>query len=265
MTAGESKGLSCNLSLHAYRSHPSNRQTHSYEVSFIETATRQGAPADGRTCAATSSARKLSGREAVKPFAMKNISLLIERSKQAVRYWWLMLLIGIALLVLGILVFVYPAQSYVSMAVIFGWAMLAAGILETVISTANDHFVTGRGWMLASGIIQIILGLILIFNVALSAAMLPIVLGFWLLLRAFATIGLGGDMRALEVSGSGWTIVSGVLLLICALWMLFQPLVFGTTVVIVWVGIALLLAGIAAITLSLQLHAAHRCAVKHEC
>ncbi|MDE7005182.1 MAG: DUF308 domain-containing protein, partial [Alistipes sp.] len=127
---------------------------------------------------------------------MKNISLLIERSKQAVRYWWLMLLIGIALLVLGILVFVYPAQSYVSMAVIFGWAMLAAGILETVISTANDHFVTGRGWMLASGIIQIILGLILIFNVALSAAMLPVVLGFWLLHRAFATIGLGGDRRA---------------------------------------------------------------------
>lgn len=196
---------------------------------------------------------------------MKNISLLIERSKQAVRYWWLMLLIGILLIALGILVFVYPAQSYVSLAVIFGWAMLAAGILEVVLSATNDHFVTGRGWMLAGGIIQIILGLILIFNVALSAAMLPIVLGFWLLLRAFATIGLGGDLRAMEVSGSGWTIASGILLLLCALWMLFQPLVFGTAVVIVWVGIALLLAGIAAIALAFQLHASHRCLAKGDC
>lgn len=196
---------------------------------------------------------------------MKNISLLIERSKQAVRYWWLMLLVGMLLLALGILVFVYPAQSYVGLAVIFGWAMLAAGILEVVLSATNEHFVTGRGWMLAGGIIQLILGLILIFNVALSAAMLPIVLGFWLLMRAFAAIGLGGDMRALGVSGAGWTIASGILLTICALWMLFRPLVFGTTVVVVWVGIALLIAGIAALSLSLQLRASHRCLAKGDC
>ena len=151
---------------------------------------------------------------------MKNVTYLIERSKQAVRYWWLMLLIGIALFVLGILVFVYPAQSYVSMAVLFGWVILAAGILEVVLSASSDHFVTGRGWMLAGGVIQIILGLILVFNVALSAVTLPIVLGFWLLFRGFSTIGLGGDMRAMGISGAGWTIVGGVLLLLCALWML---------------------------------------------
>ena len=80
---------------------------------------------------------------------MKNVTYLIERSKQAVRYWWLMLLIGIALFVLGILVFVYPAQSYVSMAVLFGWVILAARILEVVLSATSHHFVTGRGWKLA--------------------------------------------------------------------------------------------------------------------
>lgn len=196
---------------------------------------------------------------------MKNVTLLIERSKQAVRYWWLMLLVGIALLALGVLVFVYPAQSYVSLAVIFGWVILATGILEVVLSAANDHFVTGRGWMLAGGIIQIILGLILVFNVALSAATLPLVLGFWLLFRAFSSIGLGSDMRAMEVTGSGWTIVSGVLLLLCALWMLFRPLVFGTAMVVVWVGVGLLFAGVAALSLAFQLHNSHRCLAKGTC
>ena len=193
---------------------------------------------------------------------MKNVTYLIERSKQAVRYWWLMLLIGIALFVLGILVFVYPAQSYVSMAVLFGWVILAAGILEVVLSASSDHFVTGRGWMLAGGVIQIILGLILVFNVALSAVTLPIVLGFWLLFRGFSTIGLGGDMRAMGISGAGWTIVGGVLLLLCALWMLFQPLVFGTAFVVVWLGVALLFAGVSAMALSFQLRTAHRCLAK---
>ena len=196
---------------------------------------------------------------------MKNVALLLERSKQAVRYWWLMLLIGIALLVLGILVFVYPAQSYTGMAVLFGWVILVSGILETVVSATNDHFVTGRGWMLAGGIIQIILGLILIFNVALSAATLPLVLGFWLLFRAFSTIGLGSDMRALEVTGAGWTIACGVLLLLCALWLLFQPLVLGTAFVIVWVGVGLLFAGAGALSLAFQLHHSHRCLVKGDC
>ena len=196
---------------------------------------------------------------------MKNVTYLIERSKQAVRYWWLMLLIGIALFVLGILVFVYPAQSYVSMAVLFGWVILAAGILEVVLSASSDHFVTGRGWMLAGGVIQIILGLILVFNVALSAVTLPIVLGFWLLFRGFSTIGLGGDMRAMGISGAGWTIVGGVLRLLCALWMLFQPLVFGTAFVVVWLGVALLFAGVSAMALSFQLRTAHRCLAKGDC
>ena len=117
----------------------------------------------------------------------------------------------------------------------------------------------GRGWMLAGGIIEIILGIILIFNVALSAATLPIFLGFWLMLRGFSAIGLGGDMNAMEIPGSGWTVFSGILLVLCSLWILFQPLVFGTTAVVIWVGISLLFAGIAACSLSIQLRRAHQC------
>lgn len=37
-----------------------------------------------------------------------------------------------------------------------------------------------------------------------------------------------------------------------------QPLVFGTTMVVVWVGISLLFAGIAAISLAMQLKSAHK-------
>ena len=178
---------------------------------------------------------------------MENFSTLIENSKRAVRYWWLLLIIGIALFVVGILVFVYPTQSYLGMSLLFGWLMLISGILEVVLSSVNKHFITGRGWMLAGGIIEIVLGIILIF------------LGFWLMLRAFGAIGLGSDMGAMQIAGSGWTIFSGILLLLCSLWILFQPLVFGTTAVIVWVGISLLFAGVAACSLSLQLHRAHRC------
>lgn len=190
---------------------------------------------------------------------MNRFSSLIENSKQAVRYWWLLLIVGIVLLAVGILIFIFPMQSYLGMAVLFGWLMLFSGVLEVVLSSANKHFITGRGWMLAGGVIEIILGIILIFNVALSAATLPIFLGFWLMLRGFSAIGLGGDMNAMDIPGSGWTIFTGILLLLCALWILFKPLVFGTAAVVVWVGISLLFAGIAACSLSMQLRQAHHC------
>ncbi|HIW65435.1 MAG TPA: DUF308 domain-containing protein [Candidatus Alistipes intestinipullorum] len=195
---------------------------------------------------------------------MDKISSLIEHSKQAVRRWWLLLIVGIALFVVGILVFVYPAKSYLDLSVLFGWLILFSGVMEVVLSASSRHFVTGRGWMLAGGIIEIVLGAILIFNVALSAVTLPIFLGFWLLMRGFSTIGLASDMHLLGIRGSGWTVLTGVLLLICALWMLFQPLVFGTTAVVVWVGLSLLFAGISTLSLSLQLRSAHRLAEVHK-
>lgn len=191
---------------------------------------------------------------------MDKFSSLMEHSKQAVRHWWLLLLVGIALFVVGILVFAYPAQSYLDLSMLFGWLIFFSGVMEVVLAASSRHFVTGRGWMMAGGIIEIILGLVLIFNIALSAVTMPIFLGFWLLMRGFTTVGLASDMHLLGIRGSGWTVTTGILLLICALWMLFQPLVFGSTAVVVWVGLSLLFAGISTTMLSMQLRRAHRIA-----
>lgn len=186
----------------------------------------------------------------------------LEGSRQAVRYWWLLLAGGVILFLIGVVVFAFPVQSYVGMAVLFGWLMLLTGVVETIVAVRNTHYVTGRGWMLAWGVIEIVLGLILVFNVALSSETLPVVLGFWLLMRGFSAVGLGGDMRAVGIRGAGWTILCGILLLLCALGILFQPLVFGSTAVVVWVGLSLLLAGASAALLGLQLRTARRVADK---
>lgn len=188
---------------------------------------------------------------------MDRINVLLENSKRAVRYWWLLAVVGGALLAAGILIFAYPNRGYLALATLFGWLMFLSGILEAALSAMNRHFVTGRGWMAVGGLIEIILGLILIFNVSLSEITLPVVLGFWLLMRAFATIGLGGDMNALEIPGAGWTVFTGILLLLCAVWILLQPLVFGRTAVLVWVSISLLFAGTGACSLAFQLRCSH--------
>ena len=181
-----------------------------------------------------------------------------EKSKEAIRHWWLLLLLGILLFVVGIVIFLYPGQSYLGMTLLFGLVILCSGISEIVLSLSNHHLLTGRGWFLAAGIIEVLLGLLLLFNMALSAATLPIFLGFWLLFRSFTLIGLGGDMNSMQVSGSGWTIATGILLLICSLAILIWPIVFGVQAVVIWVGLSFLMAGISTAVFSFQLKSAHK-------
>ena len=64
---------------------------------------------------------------------MDRLSLLLENSKRAIRYWWLLLLVGVILIVAGISVFLYPVQSYLGLSVLFGWLMLVSGVLEAVL------------------------------------------------------------------------------------------------------------------------------------
>ena len=123
----------------------------------------------------------------------------MERFKSLTRYWWAMLILGVAIFVVGILIFTYPGESYIGMAALFAVLMLVSGIIEVVIAFTEKYMV-GRGWAAVLGVLEIILGIILIFNVALSAATLPIFLGFWLMLRGFSAIGLGGDMNAIRNS-----------------------------------------------------------------
>lgn len=169
--------------------------------------------------------------------------------KEEVKYWWLLLILVIALLIIGIIVFMRPIETYL---------ILAAGIIQIVIAYSGSSYVSGRGWMLAGGIIEVILGLILAFNVSLTAITLPIFLGFWLLFRSFLFVGLGIDMHTLKIEGSEWAIATGFLLLICSVIVLMQPFYFGVAAVVVWVGISFLVAGISACILAWQLKNIHK-------
>lgn len=52
---------------------------------------------------------------------MDRLSFLVENSKRAIRHWWLLLLVGVLLLAVGVAIFFYPQQSYLGLAVLFGW------------------------------------------------------------------------------------------------------------------------------------------------
>lgn len=183
---------------------------------------------------------------------MENILIyLTDKYHGCFKYWWLTLLLGIVMLAIGMLIFIYPAISYLTLSLIAGIAILISGVIYLVMSASKRT--KNHGWLLFCGVIEIILGAILTIWPAVTAALLPYFLGFWLMFKGFTIVGIGTDMSDVKGSGWGWTIIWGLAIIVCAFVILIYPLVFGVEAVILWIGISLLVCGASLISFSSNL------------
>ena len=138
---------------------------------------------------------------------------IARRATNAVKNWWLLLIAGLLLVGVGVVVFCYPAGSYLTFAWLFGIVFLVSGIAQVGLSFSRNIFLS-RGGLVAGGILDIVLGLILLCNIYISLLIMPIILGLWILYHGFMTIGLAGDLNAFGVKGSGWLLAGGILLVV---------------------------------------------------
>lgn len=182
----------------------------------------------------------------------------MESTGRAVRNWWLLLLLGIAVFITGIFIFTYPGASYVALALTFAVLILVAGVVNIALAATNSNAAVGRGWLLAGGIMELLIGLMLMIYPSVSAATLPFFLAFWLMFRSLGLIGTGSDLMSLKVPGSLWTIIVGSLLLLCSVLILVHPVLFGVEAVVIWVGISFLMAGISLSVLAFELKSLHK-------
>ena len=184
------------------------------------------------------------------------LSYLSSKYTKTAQYWWMALILGIISLGLGVLMFIFPGPSYITLSVAFGIFILLSGIVYIAMSASSSF--KGRGWLLASGIIEVVLGIILTIWPSVAAETLPYFLGFWLLFKGFTMIGIGSDLSHVKNSGWGWTIFTAILLIICAFIILISPIAFGVEAVIIWVGISFIMGGISLIAFSAQLKSAQK-------
>ncbi|HET7002317.1 MAG TPA: hypothetical protein VFI33_13435, partial [Puia sp.] len=57
---------------------------------------------------------------------------IFKEIKEAVKYWWLLLLTGLILVAVGIWVFRSPATAYLSLSILFGVSILTIGFFEII-------------------------------------------------------------------------------------------------------------------------------------
>ncbi len=186
------------------------------------------------------------------------ISQLFSRASRAVRCWWLFLLCGLLCIAAGIVVFCNPLESYMTLSLLFGIVMLVSGCVELVVAISSRNYFMMRGYNIAGGVLDLIVGILLCSMPSITVALLPVFLGIWMMYHSFMIIGLAGDLRMFGVSGAGWGIAGGVLLLILSVLIIFKPF-FGAAAVVILTGVALIVIGAIMIAVSLRLRSLHRC------
>ena len=182
---------------------------------------------------------------------------LTSKVARVVKHWWLMLIAGLLCVIMGIVVFVFPMESYLTLSILFGVLMLIVGAVQLIIASTSGNYLAMRGYMVVGGALDIILGIFLCVYTGASLIVLPIMMGLWLMYHSFMIIALGGDMETFNLSGSGLVIVGGVLLLLLSILVLVNPLSAGIATVIIFAGIGLIFFGLLMCILAMRLKTIH--------
>ncbi|MGZ8540153.1 MAG: HdeD family acid-resistance protein [Chitinophagaceae bacterium] len=177
---------------------------------------------------------------------------IFKEIKEAVNYWWLLLLTGLILVAVGIWVFSSQATAYLSLSFLFGASILSIGFFETVFAISARKSLEGWGWTLAGGLLDMVIGAYLLAYPAITMAILPFVLGFWLLFRGFSAVGFSFDMKAYGDLNWGWYLLIAIGIIFFAVMILAVP-AFGVANIIVWTGLSFIFAGVFRIILAFRL------------
>lgn len=169
---------------------------------------------------------------------------LMSKAARAVKHWWLLLISGLLCIVAGILVFIFPMESYMTLSILFGILMLIVGAAQLIIASTSGNYLAMRGYVIAGGILDLLLGIFLCLYPAVTVVLLPIMLGIWMMYHSFMIIAFGGDLETFKIGGSAWVTVGGILLLLLSILILVNPFSAGIATVIVVTGVGLLVFGL---------------------
>jgi uncharacterized membrane protein HdeD (DUF308 family) len=129
---------------------------------------------------------------------------------------------------------------------------LYSGITEILFSISNRNEIDNWGWTLTFGVLTFVLGVLLVVNPEIPMKTLPIYIGFIVLFRSIMGISYAIELKNYGVKDWKNLLMIGVLGLILAFILVWNPLFAGMTIMF-WIGIAIVAAGIFSIYLAFKL------------
>ncbi|MEU2241107.1 DUF308 domain-containing protein [Streptomyces sp. NPDC018338] len=155
--------------------------------------------------------------------------------------WQALLVAGIASVVLGILVLVWPDASLRVAGVLFGLYLLFSGVMQLVAAFGTHATTALRVMAFISGAVSILLGLFCFRGAMQSTLLLALWIGIgWLFRGITQTVAAASDSA---MPARGWQIFLGVVSAVAGVVLIVSPLK-SAAVLTVLVGVWLLVVGV---------------------
>ena len=127
------------------------------------------------------------------------------RAAEAHRRWWPFILEGVVSLAAGVLAFIWPTVTVVVMvALVAAWSILTG--LAIMIPAFALPKGSGKGWLIFSGAVSLILGLVILFQPAAGLFYIVLSIGIYAILFGVGLIALGLRVRQLHAGRTDVTV-----------------------------------------------------------
>jgi uncharacterized membrane protein HdeD (DUF308 family) len=165
--------------------------------------------------------------------------------------WWLVLLRGIAAIVFGVLAFVWPGLTLLTLVILYGAYALVDGIFSLIAAFSGGAKPVPTWWLIVIGLAGIAAGILTFLWPGITAFVLIIFIGAWAIVHGIFEI-VGAIRLRKEIDNEWWLILAGALSVIFGLIVLIAP--GAGALGLIWViGAYSIVFGILLIGLSLRL------------
>ncbi len=170
-------------------------------------------------------------------------------------FWWIVLLRGIALTVLGGLLIAKPGITVIVLVQFLGAYFLVDGVFSVFHSIKGRKYMQGWGWGIFMGALEILTGIIVFTNPLVSTIVTASVLVYCVAFMAilFGVLGIvtGIQVRK-EIKGEWAMIAGGVLAIIFSVILIMNPMA-SMSVYLIVMGVMALMGGLIQIFASFQI------------
>ncbi|MHB8996326.1 MAG: HdeD family acid-resistance protein [Armatimonadota bacterium] len=169
------------------------------------------------------------------------------------RNWWALVVRGLLAIGFGVLALTWTQITLISLTLLFGAFALLFGIVTLAMAVGGWHVREDRWLLLVEGILGVAIGLLTYRSPGLTAVTLVLYVAAWTLIIGVLRIATAIRLRK-EIEGEWWLALSGVLSLLAAVVLMWNPLVGA--VALVWlIALYAIVLGIAEIGAGLRLRA----------
>src|SRR5262249_481117 len=117
--------------------------------------------------------------------------------------WWLLLFRGIAAIVFGVLAFIWPGLTLVTLVLLYGAFALVDGVLSLLAAFTGSTKPVPTWWLVVVGLLGIAAGAVTFLWPGITAILLVLFIGAWALVHGILRFFGGSNCRS-ESTNNGW-------------------------------------------------------------